>query len=118
MMNIHNLGRIAVGSLLAGLVVLLALVPCPVAGPPERVITGTVLLTFASSWALLATLSILWTRQPQRWAFWLAGFMGLAGSGLLAFAPDGMVMDALGWVWPPLFTALLAVTVSRVHRDL
>ena len=39
-------------------------------------ITGTVLLAFAASWALLATLSMLWTEQPQRWAVaarWLHG---------------------------------------------
>ena len=81
-------------------------------------ITGTVLLTFAASWALLATLSMLWTDQPQRWAAMPAGFMALAGAALLVFAPNGEVIDALGWVWPPLLLALLAATVVRVHRDL
>jgi pimeloyl-ACP methyl ester carboxylesterase len=44
--------------------------------------------------------------------------MALAGAGLLVFAPSSAIIDALGWVWPPLFLALLAVTVVRVHRDL
>jgi pimeloyl-ACP methyl ester carboxylesterase len=118
MMTTNNLGRIVVGSLIGGLAVALALVAGPVAGAQEHVITGTVLLAFASSWALLATLSILWTTQPQRWAAMPAGFMAVAGAGLLAFAPSGTVIDALGWVWPPVFFALLAVTLVRVHRDL
>src|SRR4051795_11733654 len=102
-MNIHNLGRIVAGSLLGGLVVALALVAGPVAGAPEHVITGAVLLAFASSWTLLATLSILWTTEPQGWAAMPAGFMAVAGAGLLAFAPGGSVIDALGWLWPPVF---------------
>ena len=48
-------------ALTAGLVVALALVVGPLAGAEEYVITGTILLAFASSWALLAALSKLWT---------------------------------------------------------
>jgi pimeloyl-ACP methyl ester carboxylesterase len=117
-MNIHNLGRIVVGSLLGGLAVALALVAGPVAGGQEHVITGTVLLAFASSWALLATLSVLWTRQPQRWAAIPAAFMTVAGAGLLVFAPSGSVIDALGWIWPPVFLVLLGGTVVRVRKNL
>jgi pimeloyl-ACP methyl ester carboxylesterase len=117
-MTTHQIGRIVIGCLTAGIVVALALVVGPVAGAQEHVITGTVLLTFASSWALLATLSIRWTKQPQRWAAVPAGFLALAGAGLLIVAPSGFVIDALGWVWPPLLLALLAGTVVRVHHDL
>jgi pimeloyl-ACP methyl ester carboxylesterase len=117
-MTTHHIGRIVIGCLAAGLVVALALIVGPFAGAQEHVITGTVLLAFASSWALLATLSILWTDQPQRWAAMPAGFMGLAGAGLLAFATSGLVIDALGWVWPPLLLVLIAGTVVRVRRDL
>jgi pimeloyl-ACP methyl ester carboxylesterase len=118
-MTTHHIGRVAIGCLAGGLVIALALVVVgPVAGAQEHVITGTVLLAFASSWALLATLARLWAKQPQRWAALLAGFMGLAGGALLVFAPSGSVIDALGWVWPPVFLVLLAVTVVRVHRDL
>src|SRR6185436_2812733 len=75
-------------------------------------------LDFAASWALLGTLSMLRTEQPQRWAFAVASFMALAGVALLVLAPSGVAIDALGWVWPPLFLALLAGTIVRVHRDL
>src|SRR4029077_15991122 len=84
----------------------------------EHVITGTVLLAFASGWAFLAALSILWTAQPQRWAAMPAGFMAVAGAGLLAFAPSGSVIDALGWIWPPVFLVLLGGTVVRVRKNL
>src|SRR5437868_1092845 len=110
-MTTHHIGRIVVVSLTAGLVVATGLVLGPLAGAEEHVITGTVLLSFAACWALLATLSVLWTAQPQRWALMPAGFMGLAGAALLAFAPGDVVIDALGWVWPPLLLVLLAATV-------
>jgi len=117
-MATHHIGLIVTGCLIGGLVAALALVVGPVAGAPEHVITGTVLLTFSVSWALLATLSMRRTEQPQRWAFALASFMALAGAALLVFAPSGEVIDALGWVWPPLFLALVVGTVVRVHRRL
>jgi pimeloyl-ACP methyl ester carboxylesterase len=117
-MNKHQISRIVVGCLTAGLVVALGLVLGPLAGAQEHVITGTVLVAFASSWALLGTLSILWTDQPQRWAAMPAALMGLAGVGLLAFAPSGTVIDALGWVWPPLLLVVIAGTVVGVHRSL
>jgi pimeloyl-ACP methyl ester carboxylesterase len=117
-MATRHIGLIVTGCLIGGLVGALALVVGPVAGAQEHVITGTVLLTFSASWALLATLSILRTEQPQRWAFALASFMALAGAALLVFAPSGVVIDALGWVWPPLFVALVVGTVVRVHRRL
>jgi pimeloyl-ACP methyl ester carboxylesterase len=117
-MTNHNISRIVAGCLGAGLVAALALVAGPVAGAQEHVITGTVLLMFASSWALLAWLSIGWTVQPQRWAAMPAGFMAVAGAGLLAFAPSGSVIDALGWIWPPAFLVLLGGTAVRVRKNL
>ena len=117
-MTTHHIGRVVVGCLAAGLVVALGLVLGPLGGAQEHVITGTVLLAFASSWALLATLSILWTDQPQRWAVMPAGFMGFAGASVLAFAPRGASIDALGWVWPPLLLVMIAGTAVRAHRDL
>jgi pimeloyl-ACP methyl ester carboxylesterase len=117
-MATQHIGRIVSVSLVGGLVVALALLLGPVAGAQEHVITGTVLLTFAASWALLAMLSTLWTAQPQRWAAAIAGFMACAGAALLTLEPSGIGIDALGWIWPPLFLALLAGTVIRVRRDL
>jgi pimeloyl-ACP methyl ester carboxylesterase len=117
-MATSQIGRIVVGCLTAGLVAALVLVVGPVAGAQEHVITGTVLLAFTASWALLATLSRLWTDQPQRWAALPAGFMALAGAGLIVFAPNGPTIDRLGWVWPPLLLALIAMTVIRVERTL
>ena len=97
-MATRHIGLIVTGCLTGGLVAALALVVGPVAGAQEHVITGTVLLMFSSSWALLATLSMLRTEQPERWAFALASFMALAGAALLVVAPSGVVIDALGWV--------------------
>src|SRR3954454_22160229 len=89
-MTTQPIGRIVVGSLTAGVLVALALVTVgPVAGAQEHLITATVLLAFAAGWALLATLSILWTGQPQRWAAVPAAFMASAGAGLIVFGPNG-----------------------------
>src|SRR3954452_3248460 len=94
-----HIGRIVSGCLVGGLVVALALVVGPVGGAQEHVITGTILLTFAASWALLGTLSMVRTGQPQRWALGLASFMALAGAPLLRFSPRGVGLYALGVVW-------------------
>ena len=79
--------------------------------------TGTILLTSAASWALLAILA-MWTAQPQQWAAPLAAFMAMAGAALLVLSPGERVIDAAGWVWPPLFLGLLAHTAIRVHGGL
>jgi hypothetical protein len=117
-MQTRHIGRLVTACLGGGLVVALAVVLGPVARAQEHVITGTVLLTFAASWVMLATLSMRWTDQPQRWSFAIAAFMAAAGVALLVFAPTGAVIDAAGWVWPPLFLALLARVSVRVHRHL
>ena len=117
-MTTHHIGRVVVGALATGLVIAVGLVVGPLAGAEEYVITGAILLAFAFGWALLAALSVLWTRQPQRWALLPAGFMGLAGAALLAFAPGDVVLDALGWIWPPLFLALIVATILRVRAAL
>ena len=57
-METRHIGRMVTGSLVGGLVVALGLILGPVAGAPENVITDTILLTFASSWALVGTLSV------------------------------------------------------------
>src|SRR4029078_5850243 len=99
MMEERHTGRMWMGCLSGGVVVALALVLGPVAGAQEHVITGTILLTFAASWAVLGTLAVRRTAQPQRWAFAVASFMAFAGGALLVFVPSGSVIDALGWVW-------------------
>lgn len=115
-MTTLTIGRIVIGCLTAGPLVGLALVVGPLAGEQEHVITGAALVACASSWALLAVLSTLWTSLPQRWAAVPAGFLGLAGIGLVVFAPSSVGNDALGWVWPPLVVVLVAWTVVQVHR--
>ena len=110
-----HIGRIVAGSLIGGLFGAIVLVAGPFAGAQEHVITGSVLLAFASAWAMLAVLSERWTDQPQRWAFVPAGFMALAGGSILAFAPTG---NEAGWVWPPVVAALAVWMIVRARRDL
>ena len=74
----------------------------------EHVITGTVLLMSAAGWAAVA----------QRWALIPAAFAGAAGTMLLWFAPGDAAMSAMGWAWPTLTLAVVAVTLPRARRDL
>src|ERR1041384_170022 len=99
-MKTHQIGPIVFGCVAAGMSVAAAMVVGPLGGSQEHVITGAVLFAIGSSWALLARLSAAWTAQPQRWAYGLAGFMGLAGAGLLVFAPGDVSINTLRWIWP------------------
>jgi pimeloyl-ACP methyl ester carboxylesterase len=117
-MTTNHIGRIVLGSLAVGLGTALGLVVGPLAGAEEYVITGAVLFAFALGWATLAAVSLRWTTQPQRWALLPAGFMGMAGAALIAFAPGDRILGALGWVWPPLLLALLGATVVGVRTAL
>jgi pimeloyl-ACP methyl ester carboxylesterase len=110
-----HIGRVVAGSLIGGLVAAFVLVAGPFAGAKEHVITGTVLLTFAVAWAMLALLSGRWTNQPQRWATVPAILMALAGTSILGLAPTG---NQLGWVWPPALIALVVWMIIRSRRDL
>ncbi|MCU1361326.1 MAG: alpha/beta hydrolase fold protein, partial [Ilumatobacteraceae bacterium] len=110
-----HIGRVVAGSLVFGLVAVIGLVCGPLAGAKEHIITGSVLTTFALAWAMLALLSHRWTDQPQRWAIAPAAFMGLAGIGILIFAPTG---NRLGWVWPPVVVMLTTWMVVRARHDL
>lgn len=78
-------------------------------------ITGSVLVAFASSWALLAFLTKRWTDQPQRWAAGPTTAMAAAAAIILILAPTG---NELGWVWPPAIRALLAWMIIQSRRKL
>ena len=113
-----RLALIVAGSMLAGLVVSLALVVVVFGGAQEHVIMGTALLGWALGWALLAVLSIRWSDQPQRWALVPAAFMALAGAGLLIFRPDANAFNAIGWLWPPGLVALAVWMTLQARRSL
>jgi pimeloyl-ACP methyl ester carboxylesterase len=110
-----HIGRIVAGAIIGGLVGAVVAVVGPFAGAHEHVLTGSVLLVFATAWALLAVLSERWTDQPQRWAFVPAALMALTGVGILVLAPTG---NAFGWVWPPVAVALAVWMIVRARRDL
>ena len=110
-----HIGRIVAGTVIGGLVGAIALVVGPFAGAQEHVITGSVLLAFATAWAMLAVLSERRTDQPQRWAFVPAAFMASSGTFVLAVAPTG---NEAGWVWPPVVAALAVWMIARSRRDL
>jgi pimeloyl-ACP methyl ester carboxylesterase len=110
-----HIGRVVAGSVILGLVAAVAIVAGPLAGAKEHIITGSVLVTFALAWAMLALLSERWTNQPQRWAIAPALFMALTGTGILILAPTG---NQLGWVWPPVVVTLTIWMIVHARREL
>ncbi len=109
-----RVGLVVTGSMAAGLVGAAAIVVGPAAGAREHVITGSLLLSFAAGWALLALLSRR-TPHPQRWAAVPAATMAVTGLGVLALAPSG---NTNGWIWPPAAAGLVAWIVVQSRRHL
>jgi pimeloyl-ACP methyl ester carboxylesterase len=99
-------GRTIVASVVAGAVAALVLALVVFAGGTDATITGALLLGFGFGWALMATLTVRRTRQPQRWAVVPAVAMGATGTALVVFTPGNETLTALNWVWPPLMVAL------------
>ncbi len=104
------------GSLVAGIVVALLLVAAPFIPAEESRLTGAVLCGFAVGWAMLASLSVRFTDQPQRWAAAPALLMGLGGLLLVTFGSP--VQAALNWVWPPAMLASAVWMLIHVRRQL
>ncbi len=110
-------GRTIVASVVAGAVAALVLALVVFAGGTEATITGALLLGFGFGWALMATLTVRRTRQPQRWAVVPAVAMGATGTALVVFSPGNETITALNWVWPPLMVALAAWMFVQMRRS-
>ena len=110
-------GRTIVASVVAGAVAALVLALVVFAGGTEATITGALLLGFGFGWALMATLTVRRTRQPQRWAVVPAVAMGATGAALVVFTPGNQTMTALNWVWPPLMVALAVWMFVQMRRS-
>lgn len=111
-----TIGGVVATSLIVGFVLAVVLVAFPFAGASENIISGVVLLAFASGWALLRVLS-RWTDQPQRWATVPAVVMGACGIALLVL-PNAVLHDGIGWIWPLALLALVAWMIVRSRREL
>jgi pimeloyl-ACP methyl ester carboxylesterase len=111
-----HLGRVVVGSLVAGFAAAVIFPFLPVGTVDVDFSTAMVLFGWALGWALLAVLSTRFSDQPQRWAVVPAIFMAVAGA-LVLVAPDSVV-DALGWVWPPALLVLVVWIWIRARREM
>jgi pimeloyl-ACP methyl ester carboxylesterase len=109
---------VVAGSVVIGLLAVVAFPVGVVAGAPEHVLTGTGLLGLALGWAALAVGSSTLTAQPQRWAAIPAAALGAVGAALLVLAPGDRALTAAGWLWPSLLLALTAWTTARAVRSM
>jgi pimeloyl-ACP methyl ester carboxylesterase len=110
-------GRTIVLSVIAGAGAALVLVLGVFAGGTEATITGALLLGFGFGWALVATLTLRRTRQPQRWTIVPAVTMGTTGVALVALSPGPETLTALNWLWPPLVLALAVWMFLQMRRS-
>jgi pimeloyl-ACP methyl ester carboxylesterase len=110
-------GRAVVASVIAGGVAALVLVLVVFPGGTEATITGALLLGFGFGWALMATLTVRRTQEPQRWAVVPAVVMGATGAALVVFTPGNQTLTALNWVWPPLMVALAGWMFVQMRRS-
>jgi pimeloyl-ACP methyl ester carboxylesterase len=113
-----HIGRITALTMGAGAVTALILALGVFSGATEPVLTATVLLAFAASWWLYATLATRRTDQPQQWARVPAAIMAGAGGVILVFRPDDTQMRVAGWVWPIGLVALAVWMVVQSRRSL
>lgn len=105
------------GSLIGGLLSAVALAAIPLSSGEESTVTGSLLLGFASGWALIALLTTRFTDRPERWAVVPAAAMAVSATALLALTPSDATMATLGWIWPPLVVALVVWMVVQVRRQ-
>lgn len=108
---------IAAGSVLAGLLAAAVLITLCGAAAQEYTILAATLSGFAAGWAVLAGLSTRFTDRPQRWAALPAAAMALTALGLVVLAPGSATLSTLGWIWPPLLTALVVWMARQARRD-
>lgn len=113
-----HIGRLTALSMTAGAVAALVLAVGVFGGATEPVITGVVLLAFAASWRMLATLSARRTAQPQEWARVPAAVMAAAGIASIVLRPSSAVMNAVGWIWPIGLVALAVWMIVKSRRSL
>jgi pimeloyl-ACP methyl ester carboxylesterase len=113
-----HIGRITALTMAAGAVTALIFAFVVFGGGTEPVITGTVLLAFAASWSLFATLAERRTDQPQRWARVPAAVMAVLGIACLALRPTDAQMRVAGWVWPLGLVALAGWMIVQSRRSL
>jgi pimeloyl-ACP methyl ester carboxylesterase len=104
-------------SLVAGVVLAIALLVGPASGGSEPMITGSVMFAFGVAWGLMALLSTRSGAQPRSWMV-VAMFFGITGLGLLVFQPGPAAMDLLSWIWPPVLAVLAVWMIMQVRRDL
>jgi len=110
-------GRTIVASVVAGVAAALVLALVVFAGGTEATVTGGVLFGFGFGWALMATLTVRRTQEPQWWAVVPAVAMGATGVALMVFTPDNRTITALNWVWPPLMVALAVWMFVQMRRS-
>jgi len=113
----RNIAWIVIVSLLAAVILSIALVIVAVPGARENVISAAVLFAFAAGAALLGVLSARRSDQPQRWALTVAAWLALAGTLLLIW-PGVVATAGIAWVAPVLLLALVVWMTLRVRHEL
>jgi pimeloyl-ACP methyl ester carboxylesterase len=110
-----HIGLVVLGSIAGGLAAGAVLDLLVFGGSSETVITGLALLSLAFGFGLLALISSWRTSQPQSWAIYPAGWVGVAGVAIVLADPSNRTLDLAGWVWPGLLLVLV-IWMGRASR--
>lgn len=113
-----HIGRIVLGSIIAGLALGLVLVLGVFGGSEEATITGAALVSLGAGMLMLFLLAGRRTDQPQPWALAPAIVFGALGFALLIIRPGDRLLGWMGWVWPILLALVVAWSVRGARRSL
>jgi pimeloyl-ACP methyl ester carboxylesterase len=104
-------------SILAGVTLAIVLVLVVARDGSEPLITGSVVLAFGLSWALLAFLADRFSGRPQRWMLVPAAALAVTGLVLVLLQPGPALMDLASWVWPIALGVLAIWMFLRLRRE-
>ena len=113
-----HVGLTVLGSIAAGLAIVLLLVLGVFAGGSEPQIIGSGLLGLGGGFVLLAFASTRRTNQPQEWARVPGIATALVGITLLAITPGERFLDLASWVWPVLVAMLVVFSFRGARHSL
>jgi pimeloyl-ACP methyl ester carboxylesterase len=82
----------------------------------EAHVVGGALLAFAGGWAMLALLTTLSTKSPQRWAYVPAAALAVSGVLVTVVDPGEPAMSRLPWMWAPALVALGVWSARRARH--
>ena len=81
-------------------------------------VTGSIMVAFGIGWGVMSFTTTRFSAQPQGWMIVPAAGLGLVGLALMVAQPGRVVIDLLGWLWPPALASLGVWMVVQSRANL